>query len=129
MPIELEMLGWSVCLGIFHVAIAAALATQQRGLKWNAGNRDGAPKALSGAAARAERATHNFLETFPFFIASVFALTVLKLTSAHTALGSELYFWARLLYVFVYIIGIPYFRAVVWAVSILGLLLLVVAWL
>jgi uncharacterized MAPEG superfamily protein len=129
MPIELKMLAWSTCLGIFHIAIAASLATQQRGLKWNAGNRDSTPRALSGAAARADRAMRNFLETFPFFLAAVLAVDVLKLTSAYTALGSELYFWARLLYMFVYIIGIPYFRAVVWAVSILGLLILVMAWL
>ena len=129
MPIELRMLGWSVCLGILHVAIAASLATQQRGLKWNAGNRDSTPNPLSGAAARADRAMGNFLETFPFFIAAVLAVVVLTLTSARTALGSELYFWARLLYMFVYIIGIPYFRAVVWAVSIFGLLMLVAAWL
>jgi uncharacterized MAPEG superfamily protein len=51
MSIELKMLGWSVCLGLLYVIIAASLATQQRGLKWNTGNRDGELKSLTGAAA------------------------------------------------------------------------------
>lgn len=33
MSIELNMLGWSICLGLIHIIIAASLATQQRGLK------------------------------------------------------------------------------------------------
>jgi uncharacterized MAPEG superfamily protein len=52
MTVELEILGWSVILGLAHIFIAAGLATRQRGLKWNAGNRDGEPEPLTGLAAR-----------------------------------------------------------------------------
>jgi uncharacterized MAPEG superfamily protein len=124
MSIELKMLGWSVCLGLVYVGVAAALATQQRGLKWNAGNRDGELKPLTGMAARAHRASRNFLETFPFFAAAVLALVVQGAHSAQTAMATELYFWARLVYLPVYLIGIPYLRTLVWAVSIWGLLTL-----
>ncbi len=41
-----------------------------------------------------------------------------------TALGSKLFFWASLVYVSVYIIGIPWVRTGVWAVSIVGLALI-----
>jgi uncharacterized MAPEG superfamily protein len=44
-------------------------------------------------------------------------------------LGSELYFGARLAYLAVYLIGIPYLRTVVWAVSIWGLVMLLARWL
>jgi uncharacterized MAPEG superfamily protein len=44
------------------------------------------------------------------------------LNTAHTALGAELYFWARLAYLPIYIVGIPYLRTLVWAVSLWGLL-------
>jgi uncharacterized MAPEG superfamily protein len=47
--------------------------------------------------------------------------------STRTALGTELYFWARLVYLPVYIIGIPYLRTLVWAVSFFGLLIVVAA--
>ena len=124
MSVELKMLGWSVCLGLVYVGVAATLATQQRGLKWNAGNRDEETKPLTGMAARAERARGNFLETFPFFAAVVLALAAQGLHSAQTAMGTELYFWARLVYLPVYLIGIPYVRTLVWAVSIWGLLTL-----
>jgi uncharacterized MAPEG superfamily protein len=127
MSVELKMLGWSVCLGLLYVGVAATLGTQQRGLKWNAGNRDGEPKPLTGIAARAERARGNFLETFPFFAAVALALAVQGSHSAQTAMGAELYFWTRLVYLPVYLIGIPYVRTAVWAASIWGLLTLVLA--
>jgi uncharacterized MAPEG superfamily protein len=127
MTIELKMLVWSVCLGLASVLIAATLGTSQRGLTWNAGNRDGEPKPLTGAAARASRASSNFLETFPFFAVAVLALTLLKGSSPHTALGAQLYFWARLAYLPIYIIGIPYVRTLVWAVSLCGLLMVLSA--
>jgi len=43
---------------------------------------------------------------------------------AMTALGSELFFWARLVYVPVYLAGIPWVRTAVWGVSIVGLILI-----
>jgi uncharacterized MAPEG superfamily protein len=123
MSIELKMLAWSVFLGLLYIAVAASLATQQRGLKWNAGNRDGELKSLTGVAARADRASRNFLETFPFFAVAVLALVLQGRNTAHTAMGTELFFWARLVYLPVYMIGIPYLRTLVWAVSIVGLLI------
>jgi uncharacterized MAPEG superfamily protein len=119
---ELKMLAWSIALGFVYVLVAGFLATQQRGVKWNVGNRDGTQEPLSGAASRAARAGGNFLETFGFFAAAVLAVTVAKQNTDQTALGSELYFWARVLYLPIYIAGIPYVRTVVWAVSIWGII-------
>jgi len=127
MAIELKWLTWSMLLGLAYVLIAATLATQQRGLSWVAGNRDGEAKTLTGAAARASRASCNFLETFPFFAAAVLAVVVTKASTPHTVLGAELYFWARLVYLPVYIVGIPYLRTLVWAAGFVGLLLVLAA--
>jgi uncharacterized MAPEG superfamily protein len=125
MTVEIKMLAWSICLGLAYVLIAAALSTQARGLSWNVGNRDGETPRLGGAAGRAHRASRNFLETFAFFAAAVLAVVLVQATSARTALGAELYFWARLVYLPVYLIGIPYLRSAVWGVSFLGILMLV----
>jgi uncharacterized MAPEG superfamily protein len=122
MTIELKMLGLSIVLGLATVFIASGLGTAQRGLKWNAGNRDGEPQPLTGMAARAARANQNFLETFGFFAAAVLGVVVAKQNTAHTALGSEIYFWARVAYLPIYIAGIPYVRTVVWAVAFWGML-------
>jgi len=40
----------------------------------------------------------------------------------HTALGAQLYFWARVAYLPIYLAGIPYLRTAVWAVSLWGML-------
>jgi uncharacterized MAPEG superfamily protein len=122
MSVELKMLGWSVVLGLVYVMVAAALGTQQRGLKWNASARDGEPKPLTGVAARAARAGWNFLETFPFFAALVLGVALAQKNTHSTELGTELYFWARLAYLPIYMLGIPYLRTLVWALSIFGML-------
>jgi uncharacterized MAPEG superfamily protein len=127
MAAELKILAWSIALGLAHVFIAAGMVTHQRGLKWNAGNRDGEAKPLSGAAARAVRANANFLETYPFFAAAVLAVVLAKANTTHTALGAEIYFWSRAAYLPIYIVGIPYLRSLVWAVSFWGLLQLIEA--
>ena len=122
MTIELKMLAWSVLLGLVYVASAAALGTGQRGLRWNVGNRDGEARPLTGMAARAGRANANFLETFGFFAAAVLAVVLAQKTGPQTALGAQIYFWARLAYLPIYVLGIPYLRTAVWAVSIWGLI-------
>ena len=42
-----------------------------------------------------------------------------------TALGAQLWFWARVLYVPLYLAGIPYVRSLVWGVALVGMLLVV----
>jgi uncharacterized MAPEG superfamily protein len=127
MGVELQMLAWAIVLGLVHLAIQATLATQQRGLDWNAGPRDGVPAPLTGVAARIDRALHNFRETFGFFAAAVLAVVILQKTSAHTALGAQIYFWARVAYVPLYAAGIPYLRTLVWATATVGLVMVLLA--
>lgn len=120
--VELRFLVWSVVLGLVQVLIRAQLGAQQRGLMWNVGPRDSTPAPLTGYAARADRAQKNFLETFPFFAAVVLAVLATNRSSAATALGVQLYFWARLAYFPIYLAGIPFLRSLVWVVSLWGLL-------
>ncbi|HET8898210.1 MAG TPA: MAPEG family protein [Rhodanobacteraceae bacterium] len=127
MAIELSMLGWSVVLGLVYVFTASMLATRERGMAWNAGNRDGAAKALGASADRASRAVHNFLETFAFFAAAVLALVAAGKTDAQTALAAQAYFWARVAYLPCYVIGIPYLRSAIWAVSLAAIVYLLYA--
>lgn len=123
MSVELQMLAWSVVLGLVQVLLAAMFVTRERGLAWNAGARDAVKPPPTGVAGRLERASRNFLETFPFFAAAVLAVIAADATDARTALGAQLYFWSRVVYVPLYAFGIPYLRSVVWAVSIVGLLM------
>jgi len=122
MPVELKMLGWSILLGLVYLVFATLLSLLQRGMTWNAGNREESLP-LTGMAARADRASRNFLETFAFFAAAVLVVVLGQRTSEHTVLGAELYFWARVVYLPVYAIGIPYLRTAVWSASVVGLVL------
>ena len=122
MAIEIQMLAWSVLLGLAQLFLAAALMTRQRGLKWNASARDGDPPPLTGVAGRADRALRNFLETFPLFAAAALAVVATGSGDAGTAFGAQLWFWARVAYVPLYLAGIPYLRSLVWAVALFGML-------
>lgn len=123
MTIELQMLAWSALLGLGQIFLAAAMVTRQRGLAWNAGPRDKILPPPEGVAGRLDRASRNFLETFPFFIVAVLAVIAADAADARTALGAQLYFWARLAYVPLYALGIPFVRSLVWLVSIAGILM------
>ncbi len=125
MSFEIRMLVWAILLGIAQLLLAAAFVTAQRGLKWNAGPRDTPQPPPAGVAGRLERALRNFLETFPFFAAGVLAVTALGKGSAHTALAAQLYVWARLVYVPLYGVGVPYLRSLAWVVSLWSILQLV----
>jgi uncharacterized MAPEG superfamily protein len=121
------MLLWSVALGLVQIALAATCSLGQRGLDWAASARDEVKPPLGGVGGRLDRARANFLETFPLFAAAVLAAHVLQQHDQLTVLGAQLYFWARLLYVPVYAAGIPYLRTLIWATSIAGIVLLLVA--
>jgi len=123
MNIEIHMLAWAVVLGLVQLLLAATSMTLQRGSKWNASARDGTPPPLTGIAGRLDRAFRNFLETFPFFAAVVLAVVLTQHQNAHTALGAQLYFWSRVVYIPLYAAGIPYVRSAVWTVSMVGIVM------
>ncbi|WP_024891146.1 MAPEG family protein [Luteimonas huabeiensis] len=123
MPVEIRVLAWSVLLGLLQVWVAATAATRERGLRWNASARDGQAAPLGPLAGRLDRARRNFLETFPFFAAAALAVVATGRGDDQTALGAQLYFWARVAYVPLYAAGVPYLRSLVWLASLAGLLL------
>lgn len=126
MQIEIHYLGWAIVLGLVQLLLADALVTRQRGMEWNTGPRDADPGPASGKAGRSERALRNFYETFPFFAAAVVAVVATGQADAWTALGVKLYFWARVVYVPLYVYAVRYVRSLAWVVSMAGLLLVLV---
>lgn len=122
-PTELRMLAWSIVLGLVQLVIATTLATKDQGLAYNMSPRDEAAPPVGKLSARFGRAFGNFCETFPFFAAAVLAVMLSGKTNATSALGASLYFWARLVYVPVYALGVPVVRTLVWTVSIVGLVM------
>jgi uncharacterized MAPEG superfamily protein len=127
--VEMQMLWWSVVLGLAQIAVVASLATRDRGLAYNAGPRDEPGPPVSRLTGRLNRALKNFLETFVFFVVAILMVTSLHRTTPTSELGAHLYFWGRVAYVPAYAAGIPYLRTVIWAVATTGLaLVLLTVW-
>lgn len=121
MALELKLLVWSAALALMQMLIALVAAIVQVGLLPLVGNRETLP-ALEGWSGRARRAQLNMLESLPIFAALVLVAQVAGKTNAATALGAQLFFWGRLAYAPVYVIGIPWLRTALWGVSFVGLL-------
>ena len=82
---------------------------------------------LTGVPARLQRAQRNFLETFPLFAAAVIVAHLAGRNGELTFWGVQLYFWGRVAYVPLYAFGIYGVRSLVWAVTILGIALILIA--
>lgn len=121
MSVELRLLVWSAALALAQMLIAVGAAITQVGFLRLIGNRADLPS-LTGWADRARRAQLNALESLPVFAALVLVAQVAGKTNAATAFGAELFFWARLAYAPVYVIGVPGVRTVLWGVSCAGLI-------
>jgi len=123
MSIDLKMLVWSIALTFVQMLLAVMGATNQVGLPKLAGNREDLP-VMESWAGRAERAHQNMLENLVLFAALVLTAHIAGRANATTALGAQIFFWARLAYAVIYVAGIPWLRTALWGVSVIGLLLI-----
>jgi len=121
--IEIQMLCWSVLLGLAQLTIATLGRVVDQGLQYNISSRDQQPPSVSVITARLQRVFANFCETFIYFAVAVLVVTSLARNNSSSALGAQLYFWSRLAYVPIYAAGIPVARTAIWAASIVGLMM------
>lgn len=127
MTTELTMLAWTLVLALVQVFLPIAGKTRQYGSQWNAGPRDEAMPPPDKITGRLDRALKNLFETLPIFIGAVLIAHLAGRTSAMTALGAQLYFWARVAYVPLYALGVPYIRSLAFLVSLVGLVMILAA--
>jgi uncharacterized MAPEG superfamily protein len=125
MSIDLKYLLFTVILAFVQVVIQASTAHGAVGLAALAGNREGMGE-LTGIAGRARRAHLNMMESLPLFIALVLIAAVAQKANAMTATGAMLFFWSRLVHAVVYLIGIPWLRTLVWAVSVIAMVMIAI---
>lgn len=127
MSLELYLLGWTLVLAIVQILLPAMLRNQETGIEYNAGPRDEPGPPMGRITARLTRAQKNLFETLPLFVGAVLIAHVGGQEGALTAWGAWLYLLARVAYVPLYAMGIPWVRSLVWAVSLLGLILVLLA--
>ena len=123
----LPLLGGSVVLLVVHILRQGFAATKELGSRWNAGPRDEGLKPSGKFAGRAERASANFRETYPAFIGLALALVLKGDPSGWGILGAWLWLLGRIVYIPLYLAGIPYFRSFVWLISLVGLGIMLLA--
>ncbi|MBB4009209.1 MAPEG family protein [Allorhizobium taibaishanense] len=117
----LPVIGLSVLLLLFHVMLQGMIATKELGTDWNAGPRDDGLEPKSAQAGRAARASSNFRETYPGFIALAFGLILAGDPHGFGLIGAWVWFVCRLVYIPLYLAGIPYIRSLVWLGSVAGI--------
>lgn len=121
-----------VCMAVFSwAAVLAASMIRVKGWTFGGsmlavGNRENLP-AASAFAGRAERAAQNTLENFVLFAAIALVAHAAGATDPKVALGAQVFFWARVVYLPVYYAGIAYVRTAVWVASIIGLAMMLAA--
>ena len=125
--IEIQMLCWSVVLGLVQLVLATSMAAKDQGLPYNLTPRDLPPPPVTAVTARLQRAFGNFRETFVYFAVAVLVVSAMAKNSPGSALGAQIYFWARVAYVPVYAAGVPVLRTLIWAASIAGLVMVLLA--
>jgi uncharacterized MAPEG superfamily protein len=121
--VKLAVITWACLLA---ASLLCARGWTPEGMKFAMGNRERMPEP-SPLAGRAERMARNTLENFVLF--AVIALVAHGAGQATPGVlrGAEVFFWARLIYIPVYVAGVPYLRTGVWAVAIAGLAMMIAA--
>ena len=122
----LTLLCLSVVMLFVHILLQGNFATKERGSAWNAGPRDGDNEPKSVMAGRAARASRNYQETYPAFIGLLLAMILTGDTTGWGLFGGTVWLVARIVYIPLYLKGIPYIRSLVWLVSALGLLVMMI---
>ncbi|MEN5277844.1 MAPEG family protein [Brucella sp. TWI432] len=117
----LPLIGWSVVLLVVHILLQGFTATRELGSQWNAGPRDEGRKPSGHLAGRADRASANFRETYPAFVALALALVFKGEAAGFGLYGAWIWIMCRIIYVPLYLAGIPYIRSLVWIGSLAGL--------
>ena len=122
-PLEIAVLAWSAVLVVVQIVIAAQLGNRQYGLRWAGSARDTDAPPPGVLLGRARRALANLLETYPAFAAAVLAVAVTQRFDMWSAVGAYLYLGARVVYLGLYLAGVPVLRSLVWNVALVGIVL------
>ena len=129
MTTDLWLAVYAAALSWLMIFFAAAIKERiwsPTGLKGAVGNRSHATTATP-VAARADRAAKNMSESLPLFIALVAVAHLGDRVNDRLILGAQLFFWMRVAYWLVYLMGIPYVRTMIWLASIAGLAIMFTA--
>lgn len=111
----------TLVLGVVHFMVGAITYTLQVGLVTALGSRDNLPERKNLLGVRGERANHNFKETLPWALGLFVLVQVTGAANSVTALGAWMYFVGRMVYLLLYILGVPFVRSLAYGLAFIGL--------
>lgn len=121
---ELSILALNGLLVLATILVQVLLALPQLGLPYLAGPRDEGRRP-TGMAARALRAVDNSVIAIALFAPAVLILAAKEGGfTATTLLAAQVYLAARVIYVPLYLFGVPYLRTLVWTVGFMATVML-----
>lgn len=121
-PLTIETWGL-VALSIqalLHVSVQGLVLKAKVGNAWKVGARDN-PVDPGVIAARAKRATENFIETAIGCIAVALVIILTERSNSFTEIGCIVYIACRFFYLPAYLTGIPWVRTLLWNAATAGL--------
>ncbi len=123
---------WGLLLYLLHILLPPVLffsrpdETLGDKLRYALGPRD-AQAQLSVGGERARRALRNYEESLPFFLTIALLLLYVGNTEGLAAQGAMVFLISRLIYLPVYVAGIPTLRTIVWLGGWAGLAMMIVS--
>lgn len=117
------MLTWIYLVLLLYLAqiyISGSFVTVKEGLVRHFGPRDEIPpRGVIGA--RAERALTNLKENLPFFfVPAILSFVASDVDHELAVLGAQLFFFARLCFLLLYVAGTPWLRSLAYGVGLVG---------
>jgi uncharacterized MAPEG superfamily protein len=120
-PLVLALSAGLAWLMIITSSVLRAKMWTLPGLRYSLGNREKPPD-FDTLAGRADRAARNMLENMPLLLAVVMAVCFAgRANDPKLDLGASVFFWSRLVYWPVYLVGIQGVRSTLWVISVVGL--------
>lgn len=128
MTVELLAALVVIALGLVQVLLQAAEYRRVHGVAYANSAQDAPPATKDSILlGRLTRALRNLHETLPFFLGLVVLLALTGVSTPATQWAAIVFAAARIVYLPLYMLGVPYLRGLVWTVSFAALVSLALA--
>ncbi|MBU6371498.1 MAG: MAPEG family protein [Alphaproteobacteria bacterium] len=115
-----------LALGVLQVILQAGEFRRVHGVAYANTAQDTAPtQPDSVLLGRLTRALRNLHETLPFFLGVVIILAIAGVSTPTTRWAAAIFVLARIVYLPLYALGVPYLRGLVWTISFGALIALI----
>ena len=124
----LTLLVYTTVLTFVAILLGAFLRNREwtaEGMQAGLSNRDSLPEATP-LGGRAERAAANSVEALLLFVPLALVAHIAG-KDVEALLGAQIFFWARVAYLPIYLVGVIYLRSLVWMIGVVGLAMMVLA--